>query len=57
MVLLDARAERKKEQVCSKFTYDRVFAEIQKIPTNVEHLVFLLGKSTFNLRDVQSTDV
>lgn len=43
MVLLDARAERKKEQVCSKFTYDRIFAEIQKIPPNVEHLVFQLG--------------
>ncbi|KIO17542.1 hypothetical protein M407DRAFT_84893, partial [Tulasnella calospora MUT 4182] len=42
MLLLDARAERKKEQVCSKFTYDRVFAEIQKLPPTVEHLVFLL---------------
>ncbi|KAG8946258.1 hypothetical protein FRC00_009708, partial [Tulasnella sp. 408] len=43
MLLMDARAERKKEQVCSKFTYDRIFAEIQKLPPTVEHLVFLLG--------------
>lgn len=57
MVLLDARAERKKEQVCSKFTYDRIFAEIQKIPPNVEHLVFQLGKFASNLRGVQSIDV
>lgn len=50
MLLMDARAERKKEQVCSKFTYDRIFTEIQKLPPTVEHLVFLLGKAAPNLR-------
>ncbi|KAG9016285.1 hypothetical protein FRB90_003509 [Tulasnella sp. 427] len=43
LLLLDARAERKKEQVCSTLTYNRIFGEIAKLPQTVEHLVLLLG--------------
>jgi hypothetical protein len=42
MLLLDCRAERKKDQVCSKLTYDRIFAAIKALPT-LKHLVFQLG--------------
>lgn len=42
MLLLDCRAERKKDQVCSKLTYDRVFAAIKALP-QLKHLVFQLG--------------
>lgn len=42
MLLLDCRAERKKDQVCSKVTYDRIFDAIRKLP-QLKHLVFQLG--------------
>lgn len=42
MLLLDCRAERKKDQVCSKTTYDRIFAAIKKLPA-LKHLVVQLG--------------
>ena len=44
MLLLDGRAERRKNQICSTQTYDRVFAAIRALPRSVEHLVFLLGE-------------
>ncbi|CDZ97664.1 hypothetical protein [Phaffia rhodozyma] len=43
MLLLDCRAERKKDVVCSKLTYDRVFNAIKQLPNQVKHLVFQLG--------------
>lgn len=43
LLLLDCRAERKKDQVCSPAQYDRVFQRIQTLPPSVEHLVILLG--------------
>ncbi|SCV66988.1 BQ2448_5634 [Microbotryum intermedium] len=41
--LLDCRSERKKDQVCSRLTYERVFAELRALPDEVDHLVMLLG--------------
>lgn len=43
ILLLDCRAERKKHQICSNITYERVFAEINKLPPEVEHLCILIG--------------
>jgi len=43
ILLLDCRAERKKDRVCSSITYDRVFAAINKLPAEVQHLTVLLG--------------
>lgn len=43
LLLLDCRAERKKDQICSTFQYDRVFQRIRALPTSVEHLVIQLG--------------
>ena len=47
MLLLDTRCERKREQIASAVTYDRVFAAVRNLPREVEHLVMLLGSSTF----------
>jgi hypothetical protein len=44
MVLLDARAERRKDQVCSRATYETVFREIKRLGRDVEHLIFVLGE-------------
>ncbi|KAM0751564.1 hypothetical protein T439DRAFT_324749 [Meredithblackwellia eburnea MCA 4105] len=43
ILLLDTRSERKRNQICSRETYDRVFAAIKGLPQEVEHLVVLLG--------------
>lgn len=43
MLLLDCRAERKKDQVCSPQEYDAVFERISRMPAHVEHLVVQLG--------------
>ena len=37
------RAERRKQQVCSKETYDALWARIARLPATVEHLVVQLG--------------
>lgn len=42
--MLDCRSERKKDQVCSKATYDAVFSKMRALPEEVEHLVALLGE-------------
>lgn len=42
-MLLDCRAERKKDLICTPFTYDRVFAALKALPAEVEHIVVLLG--------------
>lgn len=43
MLLLDCRTERKLTQIVSKYTYERVFAALRQLPSQVEHLVVLLG--------------
>ncbi|ELU44919.1 plasma membrane protein [Rhizoctonia solani AG-1 IA] len=37
MLLLDCRAERKKELVCSQITYERIFWHLHQLPQQVEH--------------------
>ena len=43
MLLLDCRAERKKDQVCSPYEYKTVFERIMRLPPQVEHLVVQIG--------------
>ncbi|KZT44122.1 hypothetical protein SISSUDRAFT_1111790 [Sistotremastrum suecicum HHB10207 ss-3] len=43
MLLLDCRAERRKNQVCSEVEYRMVFDRLDKLPPEVDHLVVLLG--------------
>lgn len=43
MLLLDCRAERKKDQVCSPLEYKTVFERIMRLPPQVEHLVVQIG--------------
>ncbi|KAG9097813.1 hypothetical protein FRC06_007159 [Ceratobasidium sp. 370] len=43
MLLLDCRAERKKDLVCSQTTYNRVFWHLNQLPVGVEHLIIQLG--------------
>ncbi|QRW27563.1 adenylyl cyclase-associated protein 1 [Rhizoctonia solani] len=43
MLLLDCRAERKKELVCSQITYDRIFWHLHQLPQQVEHVIIQLG--------------
>ncbi|KAJ1309680.1 hypothetical protein OPQ81_006444 [Rhizoctonia solani] len=43
MLLLDCRAERKKDLVCSQTTYDRIFWHLHQIPQQVEHVIIQLG--------------
>jgi hypothetical protein len=42
VLLLDARTERKLDQVASKITYERVFTALRALPDEVEHVVLLL---------------
>ncbi|KAG8745089.1 hypothetical protein FRC12_014663, partial [Ceratobasidium sp. 428] len=43
MLLLDCRAERRKDLICSQTTYDRVFWHLNQLPVGVEHVVIQLG--------------
>ncbi|KAI0648264.1 hypothetical protein C8Q79DRAFT_905728 [Trametes meyenii] len=43
MLLLDCRAERKLDQVCSRKEYDVIFERMQAVPRTVEHMVIQLG--------------
>ncbi|PPQ81212.1 hypothetical protein CVT25_015736 [Psilocybe cyanescens] len=43
MLLLDCRAERKKDQVCSPGEYQRVFDRLNNLPGGVEHVILQLG--------------
>jgi len=43
ILLLDCRAERKKNQVCSQAEYQKVFERLSKLPPGVEHLCVQLG--------------
>ncbi|ETW85467.1 hypothetical protein HETIRDRAFT_32709 [Heterobasidion irregulare TC 32-1] len=43
MLMLDCRAERKLDQVCSPTEYQKVFQRLNAIPPGVEHLIVQLG--------------
>ncbi|KAF9566336.1 hypothetical protein CPC08DRAFT_628649 [Agrocybe pediades] len=43
MLLLDCRAERKKDQVCSPQEYQKVFDRLNMLPPGVEHVILQLG--------------
>jgi len=43
LLMIDCRAERKKNQVCSEMEYSRIFGALQRLPEGVEHLVVQLG--------------
>jgi len=43
ILLLDCRAERKKDQVCSQMEYQKVFQRLNQLPSRVEHLVVQIG--------------
>jgi len=43
MLLLDCRAERRKEQVCSPGQYHRVFERLNSLPHGVEHVIVQVG--------------
>lgn len=43
LLMLDCRAERKVEQVCTEATYHKVLTYLYRLPKSVKHLVVLLG--------------
>ncbi|KZT28528.1 hypothetical protein NEOLEDRAFT_1154428 [Neolentinus lepideus HHB14362 ss-1] len=43
MLLLDCRAERRKDQVCSPLEYQKVFERLSHLPRHVEHLIVQVG--------------
>ncbi|KAK7014992.1 C-CAP/cofactor C-like domain-containing protein [Favolaschia claudopus] len=43
ILLLDCRAERKKDQVCSQAQYQKIFERLTQLPPNVEHLCVQIG--------------
>ncbi|KAJ7489860.1 hypothetical protein B0H11DRAFT_2156691 [Mycena galericulata] len=43
ILLLDCRAERKRDQVCSQAEYQKVFERLSKLPSSVEHLCVQIG--------------
>ncbi|KIY71124.1 hypothetical protein CYLTODRAFT_419127 [Cylindrobasidium torrendii FP15055 ss-10] len=43
ILMLDCRAERKKDQVCSPEQYEKVFQRLEYLPPGTEHLVVQLG--------------
>jgi len=43
MLLLDCRAERRRDQVCSEYEYQKVFERLRQLPDKVQHLVVQLG--------------
>jgi hypothetical protein len=49
ILLLDCRAERKKDQVCSPMEYKKVFERLDHLPSTVEHLIVQLGTNEFLL--------
>ncbi len=44
--LITSSAERKKDQVCSPYEYNKVFKRLQELPESVEHLVVQLGMTS-----------
>ncbi|KAF7304654.1 C-CAP/cofactor C-like domain-containing protein [Mycena kentingensis (nom. inval.)] len=43
ILLLDCRAERRKDQICSPAQYDKVFQRLRQIPSGVQHLCVQVG--------------
>ncbi|KAJ8597901.1 hypothetical protein M405DRAFT_1808 [Rhizopogon salebrosus TDB-379] len=43
ILMLDCRAERRKDQVCSDFEYNKVFKRVGELSPDVKHLVVQLG--------------
>lgn len=43
ILMLDCRAERKKDTVCSQAQYKKIFDYITQLPSGVEHLIVQLG--------------
>ncbi|KAJ3552242.1 hypothetical protein NM688_g4254 [Phlebia brevispora] len=43
MLLLDCRAERKQDQVCSQAQYANIFQRLEQLPRGTEHLIVQLG--------------
>ncbi|KAL1680859.1 hypothetical protein EV122DRAFT_206983 [Schizophyllum commune] len=43
ILMLDCRAERKKDRVCSQTEYAKVFERLQNIPPTTEHVIVQLG--------------
>lgn len=43
MLLLDCRAERRKDQICSPGEYQRVFERLNNLPSGVEHVIIQIG--------------
>ncbi|KAL5529110.1 hypothetical protein ACEPAG_5084 [Sanghuangporus baumii] len=43
ILLLDCRAERRKDQVCSQHTYKKIFDRLYRLPPQVQHLVVQIG--------------
>ncbi|CAG7846587.1 SubName: Full=Uncharacterized protein {ECO:0000313/EMBL:CCA69829.1} [Serendipita indica DSM 11827] len=43
MIMLDCRAERRLDRVCSETTYRRMFDRLWELPASVKHLVVQLG--------------
>ncbi|KAF8491943.1 hypothetical protein JB92DRAFT_2797405 [Gautieria morchelliformis] len=43
MLMLDCRAERRKDQVCSSVQYQRVIDALYELPVGVEHLIVQVG--------------
>ncbi|KAH6919031.1 plasma membrane protein [Coprinopsis sp. MPI-PUGE-AT-0042] len=43
ILMLDCRAERKKDQVCSPGEYAKVFQQLHALPPGVEHLIIQIG--------------
>jgi len=43
ILLLDCRAERRKDQVCSPTQYQKVFEQLKQLPPHIEHLVVQLS--------------
>lgn len=43
ILLIDCRAERKVNQICTSKSYEKIFNRVRQLPAGVEHLIILLG--------------
>lgn len=43
MCMLDCRAERKLDQICTEETYNQIFPLLERLPPSTEQLIMLLG--------------
>lgn len=44
ILLLDCRAERSLAQICSDFTYNKVFGLLEQLPEEVDQLIIQIGE-------------